>query len=277
MKRLGLYLCSLLSFAPFTLRSEITVGTLRENAIKKEPYDVSHVESVLDKYRDFLDRGVYEVHNFAHSPRVPKARYHTFHRALTLFAQNRGKVVVETGTSRSFVSGGHEGCLSDDPVYWQPSNPRVWDWGAGIFTRVAAECLAPFKPTIHTIDIVDAHIQRCKIITADFSSLMRYHVCSSLEFFKTYRSKRKIDLLYLDSGDICEDSAKLQLEEVKAVVRRNLIAPGGLILIDDVKVPVDGIAQASEYGKARYSIAYLLDHGFDIIEDEYQVLLQKRR
>ena len=30
-----------------------------------------------------------------------------------------------------------------------------------------------------------------------------------------------------------------------------------------------------EYGKAKYSIPYLRDNGFEIIMDEYQVLMQK--
>ncbi len=275
MKRVCLWICICV---PFLSSGALFAKSNRRESQKPSnsvQHDASHVDLVLNKYKDFLDRGVYDVHNFSRSSKVPKGRYHTFRRALMLFCKNGGKVVVETGTSRSFVSGGHEGCLSDDPIYWQPSNPQVWDWGAGIFTRIAAESLAPFKPTIHTIDIVDKHIERCKIITSDFNDIMRFHVCSSLTFFKKYDSKDKIDLLYLDTADICEDSAKLQLEEVKSVVRKNLMAPHGLILIDDVKVPVDGYVQASEYGKAKYSIAYLLAHGFRIVEDEYQVLLQK--
>ena len=34
--------------------------------------------------------------------------------------------------------------------------------------------------------------------------------------------------------------------------------------------------EESDYGKAKYSIPFLLKNGFDLVMDEYQVVLQKK-
>ena len=61
------------------------------------------------------------------------------------------------------------------------------------------------------------------------------------------------------------------------MVERDLIAPHGLILIDDVKNGTPRkFGEISEYGKAKYSLAYFLEHDFEILMDEYQVLLRKK-
>jgi hypothetical protein len=44
--------------------------------------------------------------------------------------------IVELGTSRSFVSSDSPGCMKTDIQYWRPDEPKCWDWGAGIFTKV---------------------------------------------------------------------------------------------------------------------------------------------
>ena len=76
----------------------------------------------------------------------------------------------------------HPGCNLDDIKYWNIQSPQDWDWGAGFFTRMAAESLAHLNPVIHTVDISASHIKRCKIITADLSNYIMYHVASSGTF-----------------------------------------------------------------------------------------------
>ena len=68
-------------------------------------------------------------------------RNNTFKKSYELILQNMENKngtynIVELGTSRSFVSGGHDGCSSPEQHYWKPHNPEMWDWGAGIFTKV---------------------------------------------------------------------------------------------------------------------------------------------
>jgi hypothetical protein len=235
------------------------------------------IDGILDRYKGYLEQGTYVGHDWSHYLIRPKSRHYTFKMAFEHFKNNNGHVVVELGTSRSFVHGGLIGCNSDDTKYWTPQQSQNWDWGAGFFTRMAVESLAHLNPEIHTIDLVASHIERCKTMTAEFSRYLSYHVCSSVDFLKTCESQ-SIDLLYIDTGDMTpiEPTALLQLEEAQVIVEQNLLAPNGIILIDDVRNQTPKqFGEISELGKAKYSIPYFLAHGFIIIADEYQVILQK--
>jgi len=229
----------------------------------------------LKKYKEHLTEHTYA--NQAWPLGKPKSRYYTFKRAFKEFEENSMSTIVELGTTRSFVHGGLKGCNSNDERYWTPEDPTRWDWGAGCFTRMASECLAHTNPAIHTVDLARSHIMRCKVITKEFSHFIKYYVMSSEAFLR--QCAFKIDLLYLDTGDITpiEPTAQLHLREAKIIVERDLIAPGGFILIDDVRNQTPKkFGEISDYGKAKYSLPYFLTHGFEIIEDEYQVLLRKK-
>jgi hypothetical protein len=235
------------------------------------------IDSILDHYQSYLEDGTYSGFDWSHIPVKPLSRYDTFKAAFNYFKSNNGHVVVELGTSRSFVHGGLIGCNSDDSVYWTPAHPENWDWGAGFFTRMAAECLMHLTPEIHTVDIAVSHIERCKIMTADLSDYITYHVASSLDFLETC-SPESIDLLYLDTGDMTpiEPTALLQLQEAHIIVERNLLSANGIILIDDVRNQTPKqFGEISDLGKSKYSIPYLLEQGFEIVVNEYQVILRK--
>lgn len=226
---------------------------------------------VLDKYRPFLEEGTYEGQDWSSFALRPKSRYETMRVAFSRFVRSRGNVVVELGTTRSFCGGASDGCNRDEPIYWEPERPELWDWGAGSFTRVAAEAL---QATIHTVDVSRAHIERCKRITRPFARRLRYHVRSSEDFLRRFRGR--IDLLYMDSGDITplEPTAQLQLREVHLVVSRGLIRAGGLVLVDDVQnQTARKLGDVSALGKGKYSIPFLLAHGFEVLEAGYQYLL----
>ena len=118
---------------------------------------------------------------------------------------------------------------------------------------------------------------RVKIITADINQCICYHVASSVDFLKTL-PEQSVDLLYVDTGDMTpiEPTALLQLEEAMIIIENNLLSPNGIILIDDVRNQTPKqFGETSELGKAKYSIPFFLAHGFKIIADEYQVILQK--
>lgn len=237
------------------------------------------IDGILNKYRDYLEQGTYVGHDWSKYTVKPQSRYYTFKMAFEHFENNNGHMVVELGTSRSFVHGGLAGCNSDDIHYWTPQEPKNWDWGAGFFTRIVAESLAHLNPEIHTVDIVAAHIERCKIITAEFSDYISYHVISSVDFLKQCKP-HSIDLLYIDTGDMTpiEPTALLQLEEAMVIINQDLLALNGIILIDDVRNQTPKqYGETSDLGKAKYSIPYFLEHGFEIMADEYQVILRKIR
>lgn len=233
----------------------------------------------LDDYKDLLEWGTYNGEDWSSLPELPKSRYETFKFAFEHLEKTGGKVVVELGTTRSFNHGGLPGCNLDDISYWHPNQPETWDWGAGFFTRMAAISLAHLSPQIHTVDITSSHIARCQVMTKDFSSFITYHTRSSEDFLRKCHFPQGIDLLYLDTGDMTpiEPTALLQLEEARLIVSRNLIAKNGLILIDDVKNRTPKkFGETSDLGKSKYALPYLLSHGFEIVMDEYQVILRKR-
>jgi hypothetical protein len=242
-------------------------------------YAESTVETHLSPYKDLLEWGTYEGFDSTQYASNPKSRYETFKAAFELIETIDHPTVVELGTSRSFNHGGLVGCNSDDVSYWMPEDPTTWDWGAGFFTRMAATALRHKEIDIHTVDISHSHIQRCKAMTADFSNI-QYHVSDSVAFLKTCNFPCKIHLLYIDTGDMTpiEPTACLQLEEAKVIVARNLIADGGYILIDDVKNQTPKkFGETSNLGKSKYSLPFLLENGFELLMDEYQVLLRKKQ
>lgn len=235
----------------------------------------------LDIYKERLEWGTYMGADWSRfkDTKKPGSRYETFLKAFEHFEKNNGKIVVELGTSHSFVHGGHPGCDKPDRKYWNPNDATDWDWGAGFFTRMVAEALDHLNPTIYSVDNNAEHLRRSKIMTDQFKTI-QYIRNDSVRFLRTTPLAGKIDLLYLDTGYVwpVEPTAVLQLAEAKAIVEGNVMAPNGLVLIDDVQnqTPYQ-MGHKSKYGKADLSIPYLLQNGFEIISDEYQVILRKKK
>jgi hypothetical protein len=239
----------------------------------------SQVELRLAPYKELLAWGTYEGSDWSKLPRTPKSRYETFKAAFERLERIDRPVIVELGTSRSFNHGGLTGCNSNDVSYWMPNAPETWDWGAGFFTRMAAVALQDHPIAIYTVDLAPDHIGRCKKMTSDFQNI-HYVVSDSVSFLKKCSFPNGIHLLYLDTGDMTplEPTALLQLEEAKVVIARNLIAPDGYILIDDIQNQTPKkFGEISDLGKGKYSIPFLLKHGFEIVMDEYQILLRKSK
>ncbi len=242
--------------------------------------DIEVMQSKLSKYKEFLREGTISGQNFSVFKKYPKMREYTFDKAFTHFINKKGKVIVELGTTRSFTHGGLVGCNKDDPIYWTPDQPENWDWGAGAFTRVCAESLEHMNIEFHTVDLIRSHIARCKLITQPFSGFINYHVCSSLIFLRDCSFDHGIDLLYIDTGDMTpiEKTAQLQLEEAIIICERDLISKNGIIVIDDIRNTAPfAQGEKSRFGKGKYSIPYFLNHGFEILHDEYQMILKKKQ
>jgi hypothetical protein len=173
--------------------------------------------------------------------------------------------IVELGTSRSYVTGGIDGCLNPDQKYWQKDNPSSWDWGAGIFTKVFSDNLKDKNIKLYTIDpdnnaniIVTTMCGNNKnvVIIKDYSS----NFLNSIDF--------KIDFLYMDHMESSEEACLQHLEDAKIIIEKDLLSKNGIILIDDVG---DNIIQT----KGKYSIPYFIENNFKIILHEYQVLMIK--
>lgn len=238
----------------------------------------------MSNYNEYLQKalGYYfkEEEFIKHFGRVPKSRDVTFQYCLNHLQNMKSseKTILELGTSRSFTDGRFPGCNSDDSRYWEPGQPEKWDWSAGCFTHYFAE-LTDDNTKITTVDLMKSHINRCKVMNKEYGDKITYIVDSSEKVLEKVPPK-SIDLLYLDTGDMTpiEPTAQLHIREAKLVVERDVLKDSGLILIDDVRscVPKKH-GETSDYGKAKYSIPYFLDNGYEIVMDEYQVILRKNK
>ena len=71
-----------------------------------------------------------------------------------------------------------------------------------------------------------------------------------------------------------EFTAELHKREAILIVKHDILKDDGIILIDDVRNPCNDFSKKN-LGKSKYSIPYLLNNGYEIIADEYQVILKK--
>lgn len=213
-------------------------------------------------------------------------RYDSFLYVFNKLSSKDSNVIIELGTSRSFVSGGVRGCMSDDTIYWNENNTENWDWGAGLFTRVCAEIIEGTDNVFHTVDPSEKAMKISKVITSKYIDNIRYNLTTSTDFLKGF--PQKIDLLYMDHHETCEEGAQLHLLDSKIIVDNDLLSKDGLILIDDIHLnnykSLPGIISkngledpkltpAEHYGKGTYSIPYLQSKGFKLLYEGYQIIL----
>ena len=236
------------------------------------------MSNAIEKYKMYMDNAHWNYttkEQFEqYYGRIPKFRYDTMKYCWDQVEKYNFKTVVELGTTRSYVDGKFPGCNESDTKYWEPDNPIIWDWSAGCFTRVFGELIQGTDIEMISIDLIPNHISRSKVMTEGLENI-EYFVSSSEEFLES--GEGQIDFLYMDTGDVTpiEPTAELHFRESKILVENDLISEDGIILIDDVRNPQSMKQNDDEYGKAKYSIPYLRDNGFEIIMDEYQVLMQK--
>jgi hypothetical protein len=233
--------------------------------------------NVLDQYKNYLDYGTHQGFDYSkYFERIPLSRYHTYKKSYEIIINNNLKRVLELGTCRSFVNGDIYGCNSNDIRYWDKTKIENWDWYAGIFSVVTSRCLLHKNINITTLDIELQHINRCKIMTEDYKDNFNYVVSNSLDYLSKL-PENSYDLIYIDTGDMTpiEATANLQLEECKIIKERKILNNNGILLIDDVKNLTPTLfGDNSLMGKSKYSINYLINNGFEIIMDEYQVILK---
>jgi hypothetical protein len=226
----------------------------------------------LKKYKELLDLGSFEGLRYIDEE---KSRYKSFDYCLDFLKNIEVPEVLELGTCRSFVDGKFRGCNSDDSIYWESLNFSKWDWGAGCFSLVFGQLS---KCNLTTLDLSEAHIRRCKIMTDSLDIECNHIVSNSLDFLDS--TDNKFDLIYLDTGDMwpIEPTCDLQLKEVQIIINRELLKKDGLLLIDDVlnKTPKEMGDQENKLGKSEYSIPYLIENGYEVVFKGYQYILRKK-
>lgn len=194
-------------------------------------------------------------------------RKNTFEKCYELVINNISEEkiynIIELGSVRSFVNG--EGCCSPDIKYWQENKPEIWDWGAGVFTKVFAENLRGKNYKLFTVDPSNEVNIIVSIMCKDYHEV-KIHMEYSFDFLSNFNEK--IDFLYMDHMDTCEEAAIQHYNDIKLIIEKNLLSENAIILIDD-------IGNSNIDGKGKYSIPYLLENNFKILIHEHQVLMVK--
>ena len=194
-------------------------------------------------------------------------RTNTFKKSFELLLEkykNKSLMIVELGTSRSFLSG----VLCYDPSYFNVNEPHNWDWGAGLFTKVFSDNLDnnSIDYKLYSIDPNIDAINVSKNICCENEKII-YITDYSTNFLQNVDFK--IDFLYMDHMESSEEACIQHLTDAKIIIENDLLSENGIILIDDVNYP--------EYinSKGKYSIPYFLENNFKLIIGEYQVILVK--
>lgn len=152
-------------------------------------------------------------------------------------------MIVETGTQRA----------RPDP-------------GAGESTRLLACAALAARGNLISIDTNAESVAMGKSVTIDLPAICEQK--SGENYLASYQG-RKIDALYLDSADCGSDKyTEHCLREAKAAVAH--VAAGGMLLIDDTVR--DGETWS---GKGQLAVPYLLQLGWSLVGNGYQVLLRK--
>lgn len=182
--------------------------------------------------------------------RIPKKnpRYPTLFRAIKLLKMRNAKTIVETGTSRN----GNQNFEGD-----------------GGSTIIFSEWALDHDAQFYSVDLDPENLWNAKEAVEQQIGQKNaniHFVCSdSLEFLKNFT--QKIDFLYLDSYDFEVNnplpSQYHHLYEIQ--IAYPLLHEKSVVMIDDCDLP--------HGGKGKLAIAYLLERGWKIIEDHYQVIL----
>lgn len=172
--------------------------------------------------------------------------YDSFSLVLEHFEKNKGKFVLEIGPSLKDV----------DPL----------DWSHGGFTYLFSECLYDMNPYIYTVNPDNTSMKQCKKMTKKFGYILDYHVWPYVDFLNYFPTHQPIDLLYINylETDNTQEAAQLQLEEARAIVKRNLINKNGLVVID---------CAYNHEDQAKHSVPYFLSHGFRMLHKGFQIIL----
>lgn len=173
----------------------------------------------------------------------------TFAKVLKLLSQRQAKVLVETGTSRK----GLEGAKSD-----------------GAATIVFGKWAKENNAILHSVDISEDSVNGSKneVKKQGLESVVTVHLDDSLNYLKNFEGQ--IDFLYLDSydysrtdEDIQKKSQEHHLKEFKIIEDR--LHKNTIVLIDDCGLPGGG--------KGKTVVAYMLEKGWEILINKYQILL----
>lgn len=179
-------------------------------------------------------------------------RRDTFVETLKLLEKRKGKVIVETGTSRDGLQ-----------------NTK----GDGAATLVFGQWAKKNNGEMISVDISEDSIKGSEegIKEQHLEDFVTLHLSDSVAFLEQFN--RTIDLLYLDSYDYSLHDEEIQrksqehhLKEFIAV--EDKLHENSIILIDDCDLPGGG--------KGKVVVEHMLKKDWVVIKEAYQILLVKK-
>lgn len=177
----------------------------------------------------------------------PNLREYTFVEALKLMSERNVKTIVETGTARAGSAGFN---------------------GDGGSTIILGHWAHNHNARMFSVDINPDYVSASRNACKEYEECITFVCSDSLKFLHDF--KDTIDFLYLDSLDYDFDnpiiSQEHHLNEIKAIYKN--LHNNTIIMIDDCgKLPGGG--------KGGLVIPWLLDRGWKIHSNGYQVILTK--
>ena len=178
-------------------------------------------------------------------------RQKTFQRTLDLLHERRATCLIETGVARyGLKNSKSDGASTAVFGLWAKKNSAV----------------------LHAVDISPESIKgACSVVEKlGLTEEVKLTTGDSIKFLENY--KGKVDFIYLDSYDYDSHDESIQLasqehhlKEFKAI--ENKLTSHAVVLIDDCDLP--------NGGKGKSVVKYMINKGWSIDTQAYQILLIK--
>jgi hypothetical protein len=194
----------------------------------------------------FAHEGLSQGYSCSLEDKIPEGdkRYHTFRYALDLMKERGARNLVETGTARF----GKCNCAGD-----------------GCSTLVFAEWALENGAILYSVDINGDYLITAHAALGPLAESVELVQSDSIEFLKHFN--HQIDFLYLDSYDYeirhPRPSQQHHLNEIVAAYP--WLTKDSIVMIDDCDLP--------RGGKGKLAIRYLLEKGWKMVANGYQVVL----
>lgn len=143
----------------------------------------------------------------------------------------------------------------------------------GASTYIFDDFINYYDGEVASVDINPDNVAHAQKMVSDKTQV---YCSDSVEFLWNIPTKRKIDLLYLDSFDFePEDpipSQKHHLKELTAVMKN--LRKGSIIMVDDnLNTPeFEWFTKIAQGGKAGFVKEFMKDIGAELLLDEYQII-----
>lgn len=173
-------------------------------------------------------------------------RYESYIKVLDLLNERNAKLLVETGTSR----GGDSNFIGD-----------------GGSTIIFGHWASLNDAYLFTVDIDQGALANADWAARNYSNSIEFVCSDSIKYLSEF--SQQIDFLYLDSFDFDfynpTPSQNHHLFEIEAAYDK--LHDNSIVMIDDCDLPYGG--------KGKLVIEFLLERGWKIVYEAYQVILVK--